>query len=74
MDVYGSSEPPHFSCLEKVLQSEFTHVHECDSYAFATSSELYQTIGHLNDVEKPPLRFGDIPHLQVQLWDGETKT
>ena len=73
MDVDGSSEGAYFSCcLEEVLQSKVIYVR--DYYAFAMS-ESHPTIGHVNGVDNPPLRFSDIKHLKLKdLWDGVTKT
>ena len=50
MDVDCISEGTCFSCLEEVLQSELTCVH--DDYASATS-ESYPAIGHVSEVENP---------------------
>ena len=72
IDVDGSSKGTYFSCLEEVLQSEVTCVR--DDYVFATS-ESYPAIGHVSEVESPPLRFSDIKHLKLkELWHGATKT
>ena len=72
IDVDGSSKGTYFSCLEEVLQSEVTCVR--DDYVFATS-ESYPAIGHVSEVENPPLRFSDIKHLELkELWHGATKT
>ena len=54
VDVDGSSEGTHSSCLEEALQSEFTRVRE--DYASATS-ESYTAIGHVSKVENHLLRF-----------------
>ena len=72
IDVDGSSKGTYFSCPEEVLQSEVTCVR--DDYVFATS-ESYPAIGHVSEVENPPLRFSDIKHLKFkELWHGATKT
>ena len=72
IDVDGSSKGTYFSCLEKVLQIEVTCVR--DDYVFATSGS-YPAIGHVSEVENPPLRFSDIKHLKLkELWHGATKT
>ena len=72
IDVNCSSEGTYFSCLEEVLQGEFTCVR--DDYVFATS-ESYPAIGHVSEVENPPLRFSGIKHLKPkQLWLYATKT
>ena len=43
-------------------------------YVFATS-KTYPAIGHVSEVENPPLRFSDIKHLKLkELWHGATKT
>ena len=45
-----------------------------DDYIFATS-ESYPAIGHVSEVENPPLRFSDINHVKLkELWHGATKT
>ena len=61
--VDRSSQGTYFSCLEELLQSEFTCVR--DDYAFATN-ESCPAIGHVSKVENPPLRFGDIKHLKLK--------
>ena len=72
INVDGSSKGTYFSCLEEVLQSEVTCVR--DDYVLATS-ESYPAIGHVSEVESPPLRFSDIKHLKLkELWHGATKT
>ena len=72
VDVDGTSKRTYFSCLEEVLQSEVTCVR--DDYVFATS-ELYPAMGHVSEVENPPIRFSDIKHLKLkELWHGATKT
>ena len=63
IDVDGSSKGTYFSCLEEVLQSEVTCVR--DDCVFATS-ESYPAIGHVSEVESPPLRFSDIKHLKLK--------
>ena len=43
-------------------------------YVFATSKS-YPAIGHVSEVENPPLRFSDVKHLKLkELWHGATKT
>ena len=72
MDIDGSSEGTYFSCLEVVLQSKFTCVR--DDYAFATN-ESCPAVGHVSEVENPPLCFSDIKHLKLkELLHGATKT
>ena len=72
MDVDGSSEGTYLSCLEEVLQCEFTCV--CDDYDFGTS-ESYVAIGHVNEVENPPFCFSNTQHFTLkEMWDGATKT
>ena len=72
IDVDGSSKGTYFSCREEVLQSEVTCVR--DDYVFATSKS-YPAIGHVSEVENPPLRFSGIKHLKLRkLWHGATKT
>ena len=52
--------------FETTIDSEFVCLHVCDGVAFATSEELGLvavediTIGHTSEVEKPPLRVGDV--------------
>ena len=72
IDVDCSLKSTYFSCLEEVLQSEVACVR--DDYVFATS-ESYPAIGHVSEVENPPLRFSDIKHLKLkELWHNATMT
>ena len=72
IDVDDSSKVTYFSRLEEVLQSKVTCVR--DDYFFATS-ESHPAIGHVSEVENPPLRFSDTKHLKLkELWHGATKT
>ena len=74
IDIDGSSKGTYFSCLEEVLPSEVTCVRDDYQYGFATS-ESYPAIGHVGEVENPPLRFSDIKHLKLtELRHGATKT
>ena len=48
--------------FETTIGSEFVCLHVCDDVAFATTGEFglaaveYITIGHISEVEEPPLR------------------
>ena len=69
--IYPLLLNPRFASIT-VLKSEVTCVR--DDYVFATS-ESYPAIGHVREVEYPPLRFSDTKHLKLKdLWHGATKT
>ena len=54
--------------FETTIGSEFVCLHVCDGVAFATSEEFGlaavedTTIGHISEVEEPPLRVGDVTY------------
>ena len=54
------------SVFKTTIGSEFVCLHVCDDVAFATTEEFGLavvediTIGHISEVEEPPLRVGDV--------------
>ena len=63
--------------FETTIGSEFVCLHVCDGVAFATSEEFGlaavedTTIGHISEVEEPPLRVGDVTYKNLRgVWEG----
>ena len=55
-------------------------LHACDDVAFATSQEFGLTaveditIGHISEIEEPPLRVGDVKYKNLRgVWDDEMR-
>ena len=62
--------------FETTIGKEFVCLHVCDDVAFATSEEFGvaavedTTIGHISEVEGPPLRVGDVKYKNlVDMWE-----
>ena len=71
----GETDGTFISQFETAVGSEFVCGHVCDDVAFAMSEELgltaveNTTIGHISDVEEPPLRVSDVKHkARKDLW------
>ena len=68
LESAGKTDGTFFSVLETTIGSEFVCLHVCDDVAFASSEEFGLaavediTIGHVNEVEEPPLRKGDVKY------------
>ena len=69
--------PPVSLSLHGSFLLAFLRVHVCDDVAFAMSGELglivveNTTIGHISEVEEPPLRVSDVKYkARKDLWEG----
>ena len=63
--------------FETTIGSEFVCLHVCDDVAFATTEEFGLavvediTIGHISEVEEPPLRVGDVKFNNLRgVWEN----
>ena len=62
--------------FETTIGSKFVCLHVCDDVAFATSEEFGLaavediTIGHISEVEEPPLHVGDVKYKNLRkVWE-----
>ena len=66
LESAGKTDGAFLSVFETTIGSEFVYLHVCDDVAYATSEEFGLaavediTIGHISEVEEPPLRVGDV--------------
>ena len=72
----GKTDGIFFSVLETTICNEFVCLHVCNDVAFATSEEFGLaavediTIGHISEVDKPPLRAGDAKYNNLRgVWE-----
>ena len=72
----GKTDGAFLSVFETTIDSEFVCLHVCDDVAFATSEEFGSaaveniTIGHISEVEEPPLRVGDVKYKNLRgVWE-----
>ena len=76
LESAGKTDGTFFSVFETTIGSEFVCLHVCDDVAFATSEEFDLaaveniTIGHISEVEEPPLRVGDVKYKNLRgVWE-----
>ena len=66
LESAGKTDGTFISVFETTIGNEFVCLHVCDDVAFATTEEFGLavvediTIGHISEVEEPPLRVGDV--------------
>ena len=68
LEYAGKTDGRCFSVFDTLIGSELMCLHVCDEVAFATSEEFGLaavediTIGHISEVDQPPLRVGDVKY------------
>ena len=79
LDSACKTDGTFFSVFETTIGSEFVCLHVCDDVAFATSEEFGLavvediTIGHISELEEPPLRVGDVKYKNLRgVWEDAT--
>ena len=71
LESAGKPDGMFLSVFETTIGSEFVSLHVCDNVAFATSEEFGLaavediTIGHISEVEEPPLCVDDVKYNNV---------
>ena len=80
LESAGKTDGTFFSVFETTIGREFVRLHVCDDEAFATSEEFGLaavediTIGHISEVEEPPLRVGDVKYKNLRsVWEDATR-
>ena len=72
LESAGKTDWTFFSVFEITKGGEFVSLHVCDDVAFATSEEFGLaavediTIGHISEVEEPPLHVGDVKYKNLK--------
>ena len=72
LESAGKTDGAFLSVFETTIGSEFVYLHVCDDVAFATSEEFGLaavediTIGHISEVEEPPLRVDDVDYKNLR--------
>ena len=81
LESAGKTDGTFFSVFETTTGSKFVCLHVCDDVAFATSEEFGLaavediTIGHISEVEEPPLRVGDAKYKNLRgVWEDAMRT
>ena len=76
LESAGKTDGTFFSVFETTIGNEFVCLHVCDDVAFASSEGLGLaavediTIGHISEVEEPPLRVGDVKYKNLRgVWE-----
>ena len=76
LESAGKTDGTFFSVFETTIGSEFECLHVCDNVTFATSEDFGLaavediTIGHISEVEEPPLRVGDVKYKNLRgVWE-----
>ena len=76
LEFAGKTDGTFFSVFETTIGSKFACLHVCDDVAFATNEEFGLTavdditIGHMSEVEEPPLRVGDVEYKNLRgVWE-----
>ena len=80
LESAGKTDGTFFSVFETTIGSEFVCLHVCDGVAFATSEEFGLaavediTIGHIIEVEEPPLLVGDVKYKNLRgVWEDAVR-
>ena len=76
LESAGKTDGTFLSVFETTIGSGFVCLRVCDDVAFATSEEFGLaavediTIGHISEVEEPPLRVGDVKYKNLRgVWE-----
>ena len=76
LESAGKTDGAFFSVFQTTVGSEFVCLHVCDDVAFTTREEFSLaavediTIGHISEVEEPPLRVGNVKYKNITgVWE-----